>query len=71
MLKHLWQACFPLLLTPAGQRSMEGAGARAGGKTITDKFIPLINRDINDDAVKKKQDSVEKALERPSEERDV
>lgn len=38
----------------------------AGGKTITDKFIPLINKDINDDAIKKKQDSLEKALERPS-----
>lgn len=44
---------------------------RAGGKAITDKFVPLINKDINDDAVKKKQDSAEKALERPSEERDV
>lgn len=40
----------------------------AGGKTITDKFIPLINKDINDDAIKKKQDSLEKALERPSKE---
>lgn len=53
-----------MLLTPAGQRSIEGAGAGTGGKTITDKFVPLINKDINDDTVKKKQDSVEKALER-------
>jgi len=40
----------------------------AGGKTITDKFIPLINKDRNDDAIKKKQDSLEKALEAPSKE---
>lgn len=38
----------------------------AGGKTITDKFITLINKDRNDDAIKEKQDSLEKALERPS-----
>lgn len=40
----------------------------AGGKRITDKFIPLINKDINDDAIKKKQDSLEKTVERPSKE---
>lgn len=40
----------------------------AGGKRITDKFIPLINKDINDGAVKKKQDSPEKTVERPSKE---
>lgn len=40
----------------------------AGGKTISDKFIPLINKDINDDAIKKKQDFLEKALEGPSKE---
>lgn len=40
----------------------------AGGKIITDKFVPLINKDINDDAIKKKQDSLEKALQRLSKE---
>lgn len=40
----------------------------AGGKRITDKFIPLINKGINDGAIKKKQDSLEKTVERPSKE---
>lgn len=40
----------------------------AGGKRITDMFTPLINKDINDGAVKKKQDSLEKSVERPSKE---
>lgn len=40
----------------------------AGGKRITDKFIPLINKGINDDAVKKKQDSLEKTVARPRKE---